>query len=1381
MRTANFFHSLDQRRNSVLHQFQYLDNMMELEVDTNGISEEANFEVFEYDADSSAFGNERCGICMDIIIDRGVLDCCQHWFCFACIDNWATITNLCPLCQNEFLIITCVPVYDTIGSSKVEEDSLSRDDDWCVQGKNNTLSFPSYYIDENVYLLYAVICLDGDGCKIRSSPTTIEEDSNLDTSIACDSCDIWYHAFCVGFDTEGTSENSWLCPRCVIDEVPQKTDGVSVQRPSNQCGPQTASVECLVEAAFSGKVSVSVADAGETAVVVSMVEEMQWTEELSENFLSALEVDRDWQTETISCSDANSPKLVTQAKERTNIQPNSEAQETSLALSLSRDTCFSLPCNSLVLSEAKTKCVDKAICKTNGSDGCKISTGKLFDESHIKTESSENGFSLGLHLGLSVGSFLSGDHVNSDTAGNQLAGDVQQYNPSEDYCILDDELTPDANEDVVEITGVKRKCTSTRTKFLSNFSLCCWSARGGIQVDDYTESEDREARDKIETKTPGKKARTEGNSEQVPMKGQVKDTVPDDTQQFSNLAAVSKDNELRDQEKEAVSSDIMSIVRGTDSRPTERPACPNPADNSPKERDNAAGLRVKKIMRRAAEDKESSMVVQKLRKEIREAVSNKSSEHFGKNIFDPELLAAFRAAVGGPRTEPVKKLSPLVVRVKKSMLQKGKIRENLTKKIYGTASGKRRRAWDRDLEVEFWKHRCMRTPKLEKVETLRSVLDLLKKSSESTGVEEGSEGEATNPILSRLYLADASVFPRKDNIQPLSVLNEQNKEHNLVEKVTKPISGHHTIQTPSKTNKGSQQTDFPSFDNKGKKGYVPSLKSGTASKKEHPNGLTKGPNSISLSGGSKVNAQTMKEMAGKSDDTKTDKRKWALEVLARKTAPVDRNTTQGRQEDNVVLKGNYPLLAQLPIDMRPVLAPSRHNKVPMSVRQVQLYRMTEHFLRIANLPVICRTADTELAVADAVNIEKEVVNRANSKLVYVNLCSQVLSQHTNNSKSSGDTESSPPSSAVLTERSEQADEQTPSDPAVEEALRLAGLMSDTPPSSPHLWTKDLDDEDAPSTKVREEEGPDNVFDMDFHAEMDIYGDFEYDLDDEDYIGASALRVTKLQPKDEDPKMMVVFSTLNSERSNKALDSEGHERSGIVEVPKDSPSLLKCHKDRGIGSSTMEIKLETPCLPAETLQGEGDEEPSLAECEALYGPDKEPLIKKFPEKASREPDKLVEKEVSAEKIAPVRSENCGSNKAAMASEFESESCAQNIFVTGRSPVNRDSSGGENSPNHSLTGEHAHRKETKSNNNKQLDISNSISKKVEAYIKEHIRPLCKSDVITPQQYKWAVAKTTDKVMKFHFKAKNANFLIKEGEKVKKLAEQYVEAAQQKKERQ
>ncbi|XP_042505108.1 uncharacterized protein LOC122081834 isoform X2 [Macadamia integrifolia] len=76
--------------------------------------------------DDAAFEDERCVLCMDIIVDRGVLDCCQHWFCFACIDNWATITDVCPFCQEGFQLITCIPVYDTIQSSKVDDDSVLR-------------------------------------------------------------------------------------------------------------------------------------------------------------------------------------------------------------------------------------------------------------------------------------------------------------------------------------------------------------------------------------------------------------------------------------------------------------------------------------------------------------------------------------------------------------------------------------------------------------------------------------------------------------------------------------------------------------------------------------------------------------------------------------------------------------------------------------------------------------------------------------------------------------------------------------------------------------------------------------------------------------------------------------------------------------------------------------------------------------------------------------------------------------------------------------------------------------------------------------------------------------------------------------------------------
>lgn len=35
------------------------------------------------------------------------------------------------------------------------------------------------------------MCLDGDDCKIRNGLIAIEEDSDIDTSIACDSCDKW--------------------------------------------------------------------------------------------------------------------------------------------------------------------------------------------------------------------------------------------------------------------------------------------------------------------------------------------------------------------------------------------------------------------------------------------------------------------------------------------------------------------------------------------------------------------------------------------------------------------------------------------------------------------------------------------------------------------------------------------------------------------------------------------------------------------------------------------------------------------------------------------------------------------------------------------------------------------------------------------------------------------------------------------------------------------------------------------------------------------------------------------------------------------------------------------------------------------------------------
>jgi len=190
--------------------------------------------------------------------------------------------------------------------------------------------------------------------------------------------------------------------------VPQKSNAISMQRPKNQCGPENANSECFIEDAFSGKLSVSVADAGETAVVVSIVDENQWTAKPNENFLSTVKVEKDLKTETfISISDASSHKVETPSTEKTIIQSIFEGKE--LELSLSRDASFILPSNSLVHSELKTSSADKAMNEHSSFHGIGNTSRKLISESCIGHRQSENESTIGLHLGLSIGSSLSGN------------------------------------------------------------------------------------------------------------------------------------------------------------------------------------------------------------------------------------------------------------------------------------------------------------------------------------------------------------------------------------------------------------------------------------------------------------------------------------------------------------------------------------------------------------------------------------------------------------------------------------------------------------------------------------------------------------------------------------------------------------------------------------------------------------------------------------------------------------------------------------------------------------------------------------------------------------------------------------------------------------
>ncbi|MCD7450330.1 hypothetical protein HAX54_005310 [Datura stramonium] len=398
-----------------------------------------------------------------------------------------------------------------------------------------------------------------------------------------------------------------------------------------------------------------------------------------------------------------------------------------------------------------------------------------------------------------------------------------------------------------------------------------------------------------------------------------------------------------------------------------------------------------------------------------------------------------------------------------------------------------------------------------------------------------------------------------------------------------------------------------------------------------------------------------------------------------------------------------------------------------------------------------RTAETELAIADAVNIEKEVADRSNSKLVYINLCSQELRRLDNSSNVSVAVSNPSQTSEVLTNSSEEISDVHSSDPAVNEALRNAGLLSDSPPNSPSCALEEVKEEICISKEV-EDHGPENVFEVDAPPELDIYGDFEYNLEDDDFSGAGTSMISVLQP--EESKLKVVFSTINPVGSDVSLECQNHEKHDILEGPVDTSSLNGCETSGVVGSSTAAGKTEN-CLGHSSPV---DEDPSIVDCEELYGPDKEPLIEKYPEMASLKLDELAMNN-------GVQQSN-GVDESKQVSK-SSEQGNDSSSTASKCP---------NSPNQLARSENLQiNKISKSLAEKESGSTSSVSTKVEAYVKEHIRPLCKSGVISVEQYRWAVGKTTEKVMKYHPKDKNANFLIKEGDKIKKLAEQYVEAAQ------
>jgi len=171
-----------------------------------------------------------------------------------------------------------------------------------------------------------------------------------------------------------------------------------MERTTVDCNADNSNNECHAEDSFSGKVSVSVADTGETAVVVSMVDRTKWVPATSEKSLLPFEVGGDPMTEScILMFDTNDQQS---GEMRTNSLPIMEEEE--LELSLSNNLSCSLTSMSLVHNDLE-KSTSGAMNEPSPLDGT-----KFLDESHTKTSPSRIESNMGLDLGLSVGSFLSG-------------------------------------------------------------------------------------------------------------------------------------------------------------------------------------------------------------------------------------------------------------------------------------------------------------------------------------------------------------------------------------------------------------------------------------------------------------------------------------------------------------------------------------------------------------------------------------------------------------------------------------------------------------------------------------------------------------------------------------------------------------------------------------------------------------------------------------------------------------------------------------------------------------------------------------------------------------------------------------------------------------
>lgn len=122
---------------------------------------------------------------------------CKHQFCFECITDWAKVTNCCPLCKREFMIINKhSPQGDlleevAVQPKAVDLDQLLQENDLLVNGR-----LLLNLADEHCY-----------ACELTH---------NQDDMLVCDHClTKCCHIQCLNPPLEEVPHEPWYCDTCI--------------------------------------------------------------------------------------------------------------------------------------------------------------------------------------------------------------------------------------------------------------------------------------------------------------------------------------------------------------------------------------------------------------------------------------------------------------------------------------------------------------------------------------------------------------------------------------------------------------------------------------------------------------------------------------------------------------------------------------------------------------------------------------------------------------------------------------------------------------------------------------------------------------------------------------------------------------------------------------------------------------------------------------------------------------------------------------------------------------------------------------------------------------------------------------------------------------